>query len=331
MRYYNNSENKNIVEKKRFETVQNHRFSHLSKIAFFLLLLAGLTLFSQASIAARTGNYATIQSIIARDFTVFESVNLTLSNSSAKEIFWPVPYDVERAKIDGRDAEVLNGSMVVPLGCSSCNIAFSYSYRLERDDEEFERAISSDVDLDELTYFVALPQGYYLISDKKSPSIVPVPYKIQTNGRQIGVEWKLSSPRLPQLFLVRFEKEESKESLATELADEVREGIVWFLMLMSLLTGAIAGFVLHKYYLKRFRETDLPFIPKSLLTPDELKVIGELRRSKGPVNQKAVCKSLDWSKSKVSAIMSSLAHKGIVEREKIGRNYRIVLKKEVES
>jgi uncharacterized membrane protein len=48
------------------------------------------------------------------------------------------------------------------------------------------------------------------------------------------------------------------------------------------------------------------------------------------MNQKDIGKKLEWSKSKVSAIMTNLEYKKIVEREKIGRNYKVELKKELD-
>ena len=47
------------------------------------------------------------------------------------------------------------------------------------------------------------------------------------------------------------------------------------------------------------------------------------------MNQKELVKALDWSKSKVSAIVTNLEYKKIVQREKFGRNYKVELVKEI--
>ena len=73
-------------------------------------------------------------------------------------------------------------------------------------------------------------------------------------------------------------------------------------------------------------------IPSSLLSPDE-KIVIELLKQKdaknNPVNQKEIGKELNWSKSKVSAILTNLDYKKLIEKEKFGRNYKVKLIKEV--
>jgi uncharacterized membrane protein len=89
--------------------------------------------------------------------------------------------------------------------------------------------------------------------------------------------------------------------------------------------GIIIGFVLNKQLHKR---TAVPIISSSLLSPDEKKVIAHLR-GKGFVNQKEIGKEMNWSKSKVSAIISNLSYKKMIEKEKIGRNYKVKLIKDI--
>jgi uncharacterized membrane protein len=70
-------------------------------------------------------------------------------------------------------------------------------------------------------------------------------------------------------------------------------------------------------------------VPASLLTPDEKTIMNLIKENKNQIRQREVVKILDWSKSKVSAVVSNLEYKKIVRREKFGRNYQIELVKDI--
>jgi predicted transcriptional regulator len=74
-------------------------------------------------------------------------------------------------------------------------------------------------------------------------------------------------------------------------------------------------------------------VPSSLLSPDEKVIVGFLKKKdakKSPINQKEIGRELGWSKSKVSAVLSNLYYKKIIDREKFGRNYKVKLVKDVQ-
>ena len=115
-----------------------------------------------------------------------------------------------------------------------------------------------------------------------------------------------------------------------EIITEFSEFAVWIIIFFSLSIGLSTGIIIQKYYSKKFVEIkDIPYIPSSLLSPDEKKIISLLKDHNRKMGQKEIGKQLNWSKSKVSAIMSNLQYKEIIKKEKIGRNYNVELLKEV--
>ena len=70
--------------------------------------------------------------------------------------------------------------------------------------------------------------------------------------------------------------------------------------------------------------------PQSLFNPDEKKVLSVIRDHGMQIKQKDIALKLDWSRSKVSAIVSNLEYKKVIRREKTGRNFDITLVQQFE-
>ncbi|MFQ5621085.1 MAG: helix-turn-helix transcriptional regulator [Candidatus Nanoarchaeia archaeon] len=172
-------------------------------------------------------------------------------------------------------------------------------------------------------YRLTLPPGA-ILDIIGGPNAVPTPYYLETDGVRTTLAWNLST--MPQRVYVRFVDEEGAETTMEELGKELNEGAVWLLISISLLVGIALGYIYGHYRKIPHQEEDLPYVPASLLSPDEKKLIKALSKE---TNQKKLGHELNWSKSKVSAILTNLEYKRIITREKHGRNYTITLVKEV--
>lgn len=70
-------------------------------------------------------------------------------------------------------------------------------------------------------------------------------------------------------------------------------------------------------------------IIKTALTEEEKKALFEIEKA-GEITQDSLRFRLGWSKAKTSAIISNLDRMGIVQRERIGKTYKVFLEKGAE-
>ena len=96
--------------------------------------------------------------------------------------------------------------------------------------------------------------------------------------------------------------------------------------LLSLIIALIIG-VIVSFYLFSVEEKDKEFdIIKKLLSEDEKKVLSEIKKA-GEITQDSLRFRLNWSKAKISTILTNLDKKGIVQRERTGKTYKVYLQK----
>lgn len=74
---------------------------------------------------------------------------------------------------------------------------------------------------------------------------------------------------------------------------------------------------------KRKNKADLKIL-KRIMTDDEKKLVGEIEKS-GEITQDSLRLRLDWSKAKVSTVLSILDRQGVVQKERSGKTYRVRL------
>lgn len=67
-------------------------------------------------------------------------------------------------------------------------------------------------------------------------------------------------------------------------------------------------------------------IIKAALTSEEKKMLAEIEKA-GEITQDSLRFRLGWSKAKASAIASNLDRMGVVQRERVGKTYRVFLEK----
>jgi hypothetical protein len=220
----------------------------------------------------------------------------------------------------------VNDTVTIDLRCTQCNFAVEYSlddtiksngYRTL----EFSRTLSLPQKPALLDYQVHIPLGHIIEDDTGSadPSIVPAATEISTDGQEIIVSWVEESPELPKRYFVRYSDFETVATPAQEFKREFGEWTVWVIGLTLLVVGFGIGWLVKRTPVNRVR-----YIPDSLFTPDEQKVVDLLKKNK-EMHQKEVVKELDWSKSKVSAVVTNLEYKKVLTRQKFGRNYKVRL------
>lgn len=118
------------------------------------------------------------------------------------------------------------------------------------------------------------------------------------------------------------------------------DNYVWYI-LISLLLGSVIAIMLfflnksteirqvpvkQKVNTKELRAKALDVIKKGL-SKDELAVIREVEKT-GSITQDSLRFRLNWSKAKVSTIVTNLDKLNLVQRERMGKTYRVFISKD---
>ncbi len=244
-----------------------------------------------------------------------------------KTLTIPIPASAQGVYLDGRPVAPTDNGVVVTI-CKGCTsnitywIAEAYDFS-DQSDRFFQRTLAYSFSIDRVVYELTLPEGTFVKETQGEAAIAPAPSGIKTDGKHIIVYWVRDNPSLPESYVLHFSDEEVQEE--EEFIAEFFEWPVWILVIVALCIGLTLG------SLTRARKVaDIHLVPLSLLSPDERTVLALLQKNKGTLGQKEMGQQLQWSKSKVSALMTALEHKRIIAREKLGRNYTVTLIKEIE-
>ena len=96
--------------------------------------------------------------------------------------------------------------------------------------------------------------------------------------------------------------------------------------LISLIFAAGSGFFVS-LYLFRVQSKDKEYgILRKALSKDEKAILDEIKKA-GEITQDSLRFRLDWSKAKVSTILTNLDKRNLIQRERIGKTYKVYLQK----
>ncbi len=265
------------------------------------------------------------------DLSIDENIYLSITNNRTQNFTLTLPKNSNNITINNKEHN--NKSINIPLDCEKCSLEISYSIDdaiiYKNNHHSFSRRLDIPQKPKVLNYKVTIPKGQIIDSADNTAPIIPQPTNIDTDGKTITITWTETNPDLPKIYYVSYTEGDPEEETGKEITEELKEKEVIILLIMIFALGMFSGIIGEKIRKKKFSNEELPYVPEYLLNPDEKKIINFLSNNKGDINQKNIVKELNWSKSKVSAIMTNLEYKKIVEREKIGRNYKIKLLKNI--
>ena len=162
---------------------------------------------------------------------------------------------------------------------------------------------------DNYTFRAVLPEGTGVIDQENdtTPVIDPEFGEIGSEGRRIHVEWN-QDPELGETiaFEVAYE----------ELGNSFRNAVIVLATIILL-----AGFA--RAYLKRKTESQEEKV-KDQLTEDQRHIV-EMLEEDGSMLQKDIVEESEYSKAKISGLVSELEELELVSKEKEGRSNRISL------
>ena len=96
--------------------------------------------------------------------------------------------------------------------------------------------------------------------------------------------------------------------------------------LVSLVFAVLFGFVAAVYLFRTEQEHREYRILSKALSEDEKKIMDEIKNA-GEITQDSLRFRLDWSKAKVSTILTNLDKRGLILREKTGKTYKVYRQK----
>lgn len=96
-------------------------------------------------------------------------------------------------------------------------------------------------------------------------------------------------------------------------------------LIIALVIGTIISFYLFVERDKTSENRDYQLIRKAL-SEDEKRILDEIKKT-DEITQDSLRFRLNWSKAKISTILTNLDRKGLVQRERTGKTYNVYLQK----
>lgn len=287
-----------------------------------LTLLAMVFLISAASATTISQERVTVN---LNDGTVHAEVDIEELTSSA--FTYISNYDVKdvNASLDGQhmDCSVSEPAIGSEIQCETDrekNFTVELDYRTENLVSErngvnvFQYSHPVYRPTDNYHLEVILPDGTALLEQTNTSQqvISPLNYETGSNGRQIYVIWDLN-PNLGETlsFYVLFEEFQQPDTGST---------IDYDLLIRAL--GVSILLIVSVIVLIKWKRKDLSD-EYSDLSDDQKQVIEKLQNNGGEYLQKDLVQELDYSKAKISGIVSELVEKGILKKSKEGRSNKL--------
>ncbi|MEK6983844.1 MAG: MarR family transcriptional regulator [Nanoarchaeota archaeon] len=115
------------------------------------------------------------------------------------------------------------------------------------------------------------------------------------------------------------------EAMGTDLMNFSTTNSI-ILNLISLVFAAGLGFLTSLYLFRTKTEDNEYDILRKALSGNEKMILDEIKRA-GEITQDSLRFRLNWSKAKVSTILTNLDKRGLIQRERIGKTYKVYLQK----
>ena len=94
---------------------------------------------------------------------------------------------------------------------------------------------------------------------------------------------------------------------------------------LAIITSLVIGIIISLYLFKDKEKDEFSIIRKAL-SEDERKILDEIKKS-GEITQDSLRFRLDWSKAKISTILTNLDKRNLIQRERTGKTYKVYLQK----
>lgn len=251
--------------------------------------------------------------------------DLQVEELTSSQFTYLTSYPISDLNVEINGQEVLCEREDLQLGTEiKCDVADrnSFSAHLEfkssslvssiRDSKVFRFSQSFYRPTNNYSLRVVLPRGTGLVENGNIsvPVVSPEAHRIGSNGQRIFVEWRAQ----PQLG----------ESLDFQVVYRNFSRSIGILEIMIIgLTGVllfVLGYLGFRYITRKSIVEEY-----EELSDEEIEVLELLRENGGEMLQKDVVNDLDYSKAKISGIVSGLVEEEYIEKSKEGRSNKLTI------
>lgn len=96
--------------------------------------------------------------------------------------------------------------------------------------------------------------------------------------------------------------------------------------LIALIIALLVGIAISLHFFKTNKKDEKFDFIKKVLSGDEREILDEIKKA-GEITQDSLRLRLNWSKAKISTILTNLDKKGLIQRERTGKTYKVYLQK----
>lgn len=258
-------------------------------------------------------------------------VKMQVGDLTSTNLTYLATHSVEDLRASSDDTEIEcsvdSSSLESQISCrtgerTDFTVYFNYTTDDLVDDNEGNRVFGYTKGFirptDNFSLSVTLPQGEVLIDqeDVNRPVYSPSNGQVSTGGRRITVSWD-EKPQLGDTTSYRI--------LFRPLEEDNQDNFL--LMILGIILASIGTLTVGYLGYRRFNRVNIDEVYGDL-GEDEKEVIDLLKDNDGSLLQKELVERMDYSKAKISDIVSKLVEKDIVTKEKEGRSNRLSITKE---
>jgi len=164
---------------------------------------------------------------------------------------------------------------------------------------------------------ITLPEGYGVAEEGISPEA-----RISSDGRRVILIWELNEP-------IPVEFREFKVIVLYERLGILSTAFYYYAIIFVI--SLLLAFLIYRYYRSRKTGTSTKkdLSDKVEILKDDEQLIMKLIIDQDGIDQREIIKTTDFSKAKVSKILSELEKREIIFKKQIGRRNKLFLTKKV--
>lgn len=222
--------------------------------------------------------------------------------------------DISTEITDGRELTATFREPLAPNSSRKVSIEFDTTGYIASypDFKEFSMVLRVPANTESFTMKLALPEGAVLLKPLREPlttsDVVPLPDDVYSDGRLIIFEWSRTNVEDFSVYV---------KYVAPGSGFGIPRSLIYIAALLALVSA------LYLWRQRRIEKIEY-------MKEDEQLIIKEIMQNEG-VDQRDIQRKTDFSKAKVSNIISELENRGIVRKEKVGRRNKLYLTKEFKS
>lgn len=278
--------------------------------SLLLVLIFVLTIFNSYSINLNING-----EIKEYDSNYYEQISIGLNCS--EEISFRTPNGASEILLNGLTT---TNTLFNINDCSKENI-ISYKLnaleQINNSNYRIERNFNS-YNILNYSYSIKVPLEFSLNQNLS----IPQKFEIEYNNSNKIFHFKPNEVYV--LYFNKFDLETHSMSFQS-IFEELDEKIVIYIFLFAFLLGCLLTYIYMKNKLYKLPQK---IVPSYVLDKEEKEILTVIKENSG-INQKQIGSKLNYSKSKVSAIVNNLEQKELVKREKFGRSFKVYINKKI--